>query len=36
MSIEHMRMVSVIGVVIIAGSIAKMILPVMNNGIPVA
>jgi len=31
MSIEHMKVVSVIGVMIIAGSIAKMVMPVMNS-----
>jgi hypothetical protein len=31
MSIEHMKVVSVIGVVIIAGSIAKMMMPVMSS-----
>jgi hypothetical protein len=31
MSIESMKVVSVIGVVIIAGSIAKMMMPVMNS-----
>ena len=35
MSIEHYKLVSVIGVVIIAGSIAKMMMPVMNS-IPMA
>jgi hypothetical protein len=35
MSIERMRVVSVIGVLILAGSIAKLMLPVMS-GMPVA
>jgi hypothetical protein len=35
MSIEHFKLVSVVGVVILAGSIAKLMMPVMN-GIPVA
>jgi hypothetical protein len=35
MNIEHMRVVSLIGVVIVAASIAKMALPVMNS-IPMA
>ena len=35
MSIEKFKMVSVIGIVIMAGSIAKMIVPVMSS-MPVA
>ena len=36
MSIERLRVMSVIGVLILAGSIAKMMLPVMSAGMPVA
>ena len=35
MSVERMKVISVIGCVILAGSIAKMIVPVMS-GVPVA
>jgi len=35
MSIEKFKMVSVIGIVIMAGSIAKMMMPVMSS-MPVA
>ncbi len=36
MSVEKFKIVSVIGVVIIAASIAKMMMPVMSAGIPIA
>jgi hypothetical protein len=36
MSIERMRVVSVIGVVLLAGSIAKMMMSAPANSIPMA
>ena len=36
MNIVHFKIVSMIGVVILAGSIAKMMMPVLNSGMPLA